>query len=1088
MSDRAILQFLLSTDGVNQLERSQLSLDPTAVRIDPRSKRDLLRFLLELGEQVRFYDLDDRPQGDWRRFLDMLTAGGEVLDEAALDRLLVSRQDWPAHLALLMAFLRVFGYAQADMNRLPARRLNFHYQDVLAVRRRPVAADQVHVLFELAKNAPDTLLAKGTLLKAGTTADGVPLTYALDSDHLISHARLASSLSSFADRGTTGERIVFRSTDATRRLGSESGWRPFGSPQLRSSELLSPMEHAAIGCAVASPNLFLAEGRRTVTVRMRLKSRVGLAGVFHLRNAVDIRITGEGGWIAPDSLLHAHISPEPPAEPEPKEFGSTLSVSVLYNEGAPPITAYDEAAHQASLQSPWPVWSLTLQPDASLLDFLGQFAVAEVEIDVEARGLRDLVLQNDQSLQPPDAPVLPFGGFPRIGSNFYIGSAEAFTKSLTSLAVNLEWQDPPASLAAHYTGYDNPNINNGVFLGELYLLAGRKWQLLTPSSQTLFNTGDPRTLKTIAVTPPVLAQQIAYTSYRRQPDLAPPASFGHTTTQGFLRLELIGPIRADLNNLPADAPFEAFGHKSFPTVYARRALEIGQGGTGVLPQPPYTPTLATVTVDYTASERFRPDNPNRFDQFFLLDVFGAADAAALRSVGLVPQHPHQAALYLGLENASAPQLLSLLFQFEEGSAPGAELLRSEEIAWHYLAGSEWRQISRNDVLEDRTDGFQVPGLVRLLLPADATREHTRMPPRLHWLRASVMSRADGAASVLDIQGQAARATLQIPAGREHALDGHLSAPLPVNAVSALANRVAPVKKVRQPYPSSAGRPSESDTDFHRRVHERLRHRNRAVSGGDYERLVLEAFPGIFKVKCLPHSDADNALAPGDVKLVVVPDWRKRATGNPLTPRANRAFLRSVEDLLAETHTSPFSAVRVSNPVYEALLVDARVRFRPGFDPGFHAALLGEEIQRFLSPWAFEEGVDIVFGGKIHASEILAFVEGRPYVENVTDFELYHQYRGDPGGGIGEMQIGTDFVVALTPDPSVGGAGIGKQIGTDFVIGLPVEAAAATRPDAILVSSRSHRIGVLSADGEVCEGTQSIGIGQMIVGLDFLVVT
>jgi hypothetical protein len=1087
MSDEAIHQFLLSTDGVNQLERSLASLDPATVRLDPRSPRDMLRFLYALAEQIRFYDLDDRPHGDWRALLDMLTAGGEVLPEPQLDVLLASRQDWPPHLALLMAFLRAFSFAQADLNRLPARRLDFYYQDVLGIRRRPAVADQVHLLFELAKNAPATRLAKGTVVKAGTTTAGEPLVYALDGEIVVGHARVERVMTSYADSGGAGARALFRSLDAAKPPEPATGWRPFGSPQLRRSESLSSMEPAPVGCAVASPALFLAEGERTVTVTMRLRSRLDLPpGGIHLPKQLDVRMTTESGWISPDAILQAHLDPTPGGE-APGEHGARLVVTARFGEDAPAITAYDDAVHQAALQTQWPVWSMTPRPGALLVDFLSQFTVTEVEIEVGAKGLRDLVLQNDQAVQPADAPVLPFGTLPRVGGSFYIGSREAFSKSLTSLAVHLDWEDPPASLASHYAGYGNPNVHNGSFLSELYLLAGKRWNKLTSTQQTLFNS-DARTHKTIVVPPATMAQQLAYTRYARQPELPPSASFGHQTRQGFVRLELAGPSRSDVGDQPPEAPFEAFGHKSFAAVYARRALQAAQGEAVVLPRPPYTPALAAVAIDYAARETFRPAQPNRVDQFFLLDVFGAADASELASVPLVPAHPHQAALYLGLDAATAPQVVSLLFIFDEGSAPGAEPLRPDEIAWHYLAGSGWKPIERTDLLEDRTDGFQVAGLVRLVLGADATHHHSLMPAGLHWLRASVASKADGAANVTNIHTQAARAALQIPTDREAALAEHLATPLPPERVTGLLRKLAPVKRVHQPYPSFGGRPPESDADYYRRVHERLRHRGRAVAGGDYERLVLEAFPEIYKVKCLPHTDAENALAPGQVKLVIVPDWRKRATGSPLRPKANRAFLRSIEAFVRSSHTSPFADAHVANPVYEALLVSAKVRFKSGYDPGYHAAKLEDEITRFLSPWAFEEGEDIVFGGKIHASEILAFIEGHEAVEHVTDFELYHQYKGDPGGGIGEMRIGADFVVALSPPASIGGPGVGRRIGEDFVVGQPLDTAAATRPDAILVSSDHHRIGILPADSQACQGIQSIGIGQMVVGLDFVVVT
>ena len=76
-----------------------------------------------------------------------------------------------------------------------------------------------------------------------------------------------------------------------------------------------------------------------------------------------------------------------------------------------------------------------------------------------------------------------------------------------------------------------------------------------------------------------------------------------------------------------------------------------------------------------------------------------------------------------------------------------------------------------------------------------------------------------------------------------------------------------------------GKTPEQPADFNVRVSERLRHKRRALTIWDYERLVLEKFPQIYKVKCLNHTQYEPApgpggiyreLAPGHVTIVTVP--------------------------------------------------------------------------------------------------------------------------------------------------------------------------------------------------------------------------
>jgi hypothetical protein len=1084
MMDKSIYSYLLSTDGINQLERSLISLDPSSVKIDGRSKRDILRFLMALSKQIRFFDLNNMPQGDWVPFLEKIKNGNDILEDTKLDSLFQKDKNSPPHLALLIAFLKIYSYIQEDINKLTARRLNFYYEEVLKILRRTAAGDQVHIIFELAKNAPPTKLTMGQLLNAGMSADGKPLLYELDSEYVITHSQLAIIMSDIADQDLSGRRIIYKVEDATKVPGIDNGWRPFGAPQLEKAEEERHMEAATMGCAIASPNFFLAEGIREITLVLHLTSNNPLPGDLNLRDVLEINMSTESGWAFPDKISKAILEPDTTGDP----INSKLTLIFEYNEGAEAITAYQEEIHQKRIKSEWPVCSLTVKPMSFFLDNLNQFTVGEIEISVDVKGTRNLILQNDQAIQSVDAPVVPFGNAPSINSNFYIGNEEAFSKSITSISLNLQWKDVPENMNSYYSDYGNTNITDGVFQGDLFLLAGKTWHKLTGARQTLFNSLGNQLTKTITIGESTMGDTTAYTGYKRKPDLSLNDQFSQQTTQGFIKLVLTNPTKQDVGNLPDYAPYEAFGHKCFPSIYTQHAIQIAKDTPGViLPQPPYTPTLSSVTLDYIAGDTFRPDTPNLIEQFFSLDVFGASEATESGKTRLVPEHDHQGALYLGLDNAEASQIVSLLFQIEEGSTPGTDLLDADDITWDYLAGDNWKEIKKADILEDKTEGFQVPGLIRLVLGPDATGKHTLMPDGLHWIRASIQNNVEGAANVLEIHSQAARASLQPPEdGFKTNYDNHLQNRLSVDTIKTLKNRNAAIKKISQPYSSFGGRPSESDTGYHQRVHERLRHRNRAVSAWDYERLILEAFPNIYKVKCLPHTDVENNLTPGDVKLVVVPDWRMSPSGNPLQPKVNGAFLREIAEFIQENYSSETTILHVTNPVYETLLVDCKVSFRSGFDPGFYAVQLEDEIKKFLSPWSYDEGEDIVFGGRIYGSEILAFIEGRDYVDYVIDFALYHRYTGSQPGGIGDMKIDVDFVVGLTPEPTIETAGKGKIIGNDFIVGVPVDIAAATRPDAILVSSNSHRISVLGAD--ICEGVQNIGIGQMVIGLDFIIVS
>ena len=67
-----------------------------------------------------------------------------------------------------------------------------------------------------------------------------------------------------------------------------------------------------------------------------------------------------------------------------------------------------------------------------------------------------------------------------------------------------------------------------------------------------------------------------------------------------------------------------------------------------------------------------------------------------------------------------------------------------------------------------------------------------------------------------------------------------------------------------------------------------------------------------------------------------------------------------------------------------------MRFRDGVDETFHVNRLKQEITQFLSPWAFRCDARPTFNGKVHKSVLVNFVEERPYVDYVTDVQLFRR--------------------------------------------------------------------------------------------------
>ena len=258
---------------------------------------------------------------------------------------------------------------------------------------------------------------------------------------------------------------------------------------------------------------------------------------------------------------------------------------------------------------------------------------------------------------------------------------------------------------------------------------------------------------------------------------------------------------------------------------------------------------------------------------------------------LLPQYSENGHLYIGIQDLQDKQELSLLFQMDEGNENPD--LEPPEVSWNYLSNDNWIKFNDEEFVSDSTNGMLNTGIIRFHPPSslDATESHppattsnSLMPNGFHWFEARVPDNVNAFPEAIAIVPQAASAThlLQTPASE------HLNETLPANSITKLVAPVSAIDTVKQPYSSFGGKGQEVYAQFVRRVSERLRHKDRAITMWDYERLVLEQFPDIYKVKCLNQAAQENEPGVAKVKLVVIPNLPDQT---PFVPLAAEGFTK-----------------------------------------------------------------------------------------------------------------------------------------------------------------------------------------------------
>lgn len=1023
---------ILKRDGTNQFNRLPAAFDPSFVKIDEKSTGELLQLITNFASQVQFYNRENQKEGDWQDFFEDF-----------------SRDNEP-HIALMLTFLKLYDEALNHLNEISKRHLDFYYQQFLQIKQRGAIPDKVHLIIETAKNVGQYKLDKGTKFDAGKDKSGKMMVYETEREIVLNKTSIGSLKSVFVDNER--QHAVFaapvpNSADGQGKSlnGAESKWPAFGTPQSGLSSEKRTMVDATTGFAIASPAFYLKEGERTITIALHLTELNDGSGLKlntllsrDLSNSLLAFASAEKDWTTAMNVDVVYDA-----------ANQNLNLTIIAGVDQPPIQAFDKKIHKATFDTSQPILKILINNNLAKnpYQWLRSLRFDEITINVTVNGVKNLLLQNNLGKLDCEKPFQPFGAFPAKGAAFYVGSNEVFSKKLIALKLNYKWKELPENIngfSSYYANYDSTFVNDGFKFGLTALNKGA-WvaeQDAKPGNlfemKKTFLKGKGRRTRTIyKLNPGELSHEIAVSDFGFEQinDSTSLSKLDNSTKSGFLKMELTG---------------QDFGHKEFPSVYAKQSIVVSKAlmdnpdaTPPALPNPPYSPVMEYLTINYTCESlvQVNGNNTSTGNKFFHIEPFGEAEITKKgkeTDIPVFPQFLKQGYFYIGLKDLNPPQNLSILFQIAEDSADSDKIDDDKKIVWSFLGSSGWLDLSSNDIISDSTNGFLKTGIIVFNIPKEASNKNLIMPSALNWLRASFDGDVRGINQIIGLQTQAVTAVF-VDQDND---PSHYSTALANGSISKLLVQDASIKKITQPFSSFGGQMSEQGMNFpvpfYTRVSERLRHKNRGITIWDFERLVLNHFPNIYKVKALNHSSDKNDIAPGNITVVVIEKIRNKNAVNPLQPKTSRGTLQEIKTFLLD-YISPFVEVFVQNPIYEEIQVDFKVKFKPGFDPGFYLIKLNDEIKQFLSPWAYEEGKDIVFGNVIYKSAIYYFIEKREYVDFLMDFRMVHI---KPNWGIGCMEILDDFYVGANDSL------------------FDVDKAEPKTSRSILVSASDHKIGII----------------------------
>ncbi len=884
--------------------------------------------------------------------IDSLLKGAASIASGAtelMDKTLIDFPQHSPHYGLFLTFIKLFRIVQDDLNHYTQRHLDFYFKDVLQLKNKNPLPDTAHLTFELQKAIPQLLLRKGILFKGGKDITNKEITYALNENVVLNKASVvkiqAQQIDNLYNRLKAFTNANSEDGEGAALLSADKSWFAFGNPKSK--------KPAKTGFAIASNNLFLNEGTRLITVRVTFENTIAELNAVSGKNLTcfEAALTAKKEW------LNKNVS----AVYNDSTRTITFVIQVTPND--PAIIPYSEKIHKLNFETGLPLLAIYLNQDAiDAIPYtvLSKQRIVKMDIDIDVKGVKDLMLSSDAGSIDASKPFKPFGDFPAAGAGFYIGSKEVFQKKISELTFD-------------FTG-TNPFSSSTSYLDE--------------ASWKTFATLSGKKISGIDIEPTA----IDFTA--NQPLKA-------NSLNGFIRLSNSTNKSIDTYLLrlktALDGTMLNLVEETKPLVYK---LTFGQ-----TPSPEEIKISnfsmgykATSSVDFTLPRIESVNNllyhltPFGYREVYNDGTVSNPQAEKSEKFTLLEDILNNGELFVGFESATPDTVVTVLFQVADGSSN--PLKNMETLHWFYLSNNEWIKFENRNVI-DRTNNLTQSGIVTFTFAPDIDNQNTLFQQGLHWIKVAVKKDIDAMCRLILIQAQAASVSLI----QDESSQVEFRKTIAAESISKLIESNAAIKTITQPFDSFSGRTRESDEHYYVRVSERLRHKQRAVSIWDYEHILLEQFPELYKVKCLNHSGFNEETSdpvfcenlPGHVTIVPLPDLKNKTHANPLKPYTPIGLLNNIFEYLKKI-TSPFVRLHIINPQFEEVQLDFEVKFYDNLDVSFYTQQLNTDIEKYLCPWSTNSSVEIPFGSTIIKSVLLNFVEERPYVEYITCFEMHHLLR------------------------------------------------------------------------------------------------
>lgn len=805
-------------------------------------------------------------------------------------------------LSLLIVYLKNYGSIAEAFNRRLATLPELYRKDILHAAPQEAVQDNVYVIITPTEGIGGFTLPKDEPFPAGQNATGEELIYWTEKKEYISPMQCveADALYGFSNPSCGGALGLYKQTIKLQNTTD-------------AQTLFAHGEELRIGWQLESPMLVLNEGERNISIYFHLTAD---SSIPNNTKGFVLQLSGAEGWMEQTSECYI-------------ESGRLCFCFSLPYDAVAPASCMEEV-HGTITEYP----AIRILTDNANCPYkwAQQLIFDSVEIKTEVNGIRNFSFYNDQGEVDTTQPLHPFGIQAECGACFLFGNEEMSLKNLQEVRLKGIWKKLSETEEGFNKMYKEYGTDADAFKVSTEYQKGGRWKKCG-DEQKLFSFNENGDLNPAEIVFSFTVQPQSISS----DETAAPYEYSRDK-DGFFRITL-------------ESPSIGFGTKAYRTLFSETMVHNSgckEKKRKDLPSEPVIPVMADVELSYIATEETTLSDMERsFIRLSRITALSRQESFPIakgEKQPFLPSVPAENLLYFGLLHALGEQNLRLYLDMvlPQEKIPFYDLKpgRQVTLAWEYWSGNEWHPIAIESVLAEETLGLTQSGFIEIKLPEKINGNHMDKQGRA-WIRAAVTGDLSSCLAVRGIRTNCIRLISQNGDGT----------PLPAGTIQGIKEPDERIESVTQPLSGFGGKPAETATEVAVRQSSRISNRHRALMIKDYEHLVLEFFPEVDKIQCIPIPQNKGAS-----KICLVVFSRAEDSRYFLSPAWKLAEIQQ----LVRQYTSPFASLRVMNPVYERVNVHCKAILWDSVpDKGKAVRQLVVLAQNYIAPWYRKEEIPML---------------------------------------------------------------------------------------------------------------------------------